>query len=185
MSQLDLLDAIVNVKPPVQREDSAVFSACGTWRFSLTRELGGERVCAFLGANPSTATKIKNDQTISKDVGFATRWECGRLIKVNVAAYVDRNPDGMFAAEKAGIDVYGGAENERAIREAIAAVRETDGLFVVASGNIIPLEKLYPVIGWIEEGGVTPWCLGMNQTGTPKHPLYLSYKTPLQEYKRR
>lgn len=183
MSQLDLFNTLLSASVP--REDTAVFSSCGTFRFSLTRELGGDRACVFLGANPSKANATENDPTIRKDIGYAERWGCGRLIKVNVAAYVATDPDDMYAAAKAGIDVYGGADNDRAILESIIAVRESRGLFVVASGNIIPLERLYPVIARIEAEGVTPWCLGTNQNHTPKHELYLGWETPLQEYKRR
>lgn len=182
MSQLDL--DLSRSPKPAHREDTAVFSPCGTYRYSLTRELGGERVCAFCGANPSVATAVKNDQTVSKDVGFATRWGCGRLVKVNAHAYIAQEPEDMYAAAKAGVDVIG-PDNDAAIRAAVIAVRETNGLFVLASGNIIAIERVDQVLAIVREvGGVTPWCLGTNKNGTPGHELYLSYETPLVEYRR-
>lgn len=181
MSQLDLFSA----SKPAKREDTAVFSPCRTWRFSLHRVLGGDdRVCAFIGANPSVANEIKNDHTIAKDVGFATRWGCGRLIKVNCAAYVATDPDDMYAAAERGIDVTGGAENDAAIRAAVVAVRDTSGLLVLTSGNIIALGRLDQVLAIVRAERVTPWCLGINGNGTPKHNARIGYETPLVEYRR-
>jgi len=61
------------------RPDTARFSECGTYRYNLTRELGGERPLVICGLNPSVATRDKNDPTIRREIGFAKLWQSEAL----------------------------------------------------------------------------------------------------------
>ena len=58
-------------------ENNAVFSACGRYRYVLTRQVSaGTRPATFILLNPSTADATKDDPTIRRCVGFARRWGC-------------------------------------------------------------------------------------------------------------
>jgi len=190
MSQLDLFTtsaarpdgADSNRAQP--RGDSAVFSPDGVYRYVLERDLGGDRLVVLVGCNPSVANAEENDNTISKEVGFVTRWGCGRLVKVNAFAFVETKPKLMRAAAKAGTDIVG-PENDDYIRRAISRVLLGDGLLVLACGNDVPGKRLLEIEHLVRFSGVTPMCLGRNgkdHRGAPKHTLYLPYSTPLVPY---
>ena len=54
---------------------SAILSACGLYRYTLTRDaalLGSGRML-FISLNPSVADAERNDPTVRKDIGFASR----------------------------------------------------------------------------------------------------------------
>jgi len=36
---------------------------------------------------------------------------------------------------------------------------------------------------WLKKNVLKPKCFGKNKNQTPKHPLYLSYNTPLVDYR--
>ena len=64
----------------------AVFSADRTYRFLLTREVGGgEGAVNFVLLNPSTADEERDDPTIRRCVGFARSWGFGLLLVTNVS----------------------------------------------------------------------------------------------------
>ena len=158
-----------------RRPDTARFSPCGTYRYELTRELGGDRPLVICGLNPSIATADKNDPTIRKEIGFAKLWGCGRLVKVNAYAYVATDPKDMRRAAKSGIDVIG-PENDLRIREAVELARLTGGIVLVAWGkNIRPSRQAE--ISYVF--GDDAMCLGINNDGSPTHPLYIPYERPL------
>jgi len=162
------------------RPDTARMSPCGAYRYTLTRELGGDRPLVICGLNPSTATAEVNDPTIRKEIGFARLWQCGRLVKVNAYAYRATDPADMKRARKAGVDVNG-PDNDEAIRQAIGLVVLAKGVLLVAWGNHIEPQRQRDIERLIRFGGAEALCLGTNKNGTPVHPLYIPYeRTPIQ-----
>ena len=161
---------------------TAKISACGLYRYELTREFGSSRPLVICGLNPSTATADIDDATIRKEVGFAKLWNCGRLVKVNAYAYRATKPDDMKRAYKNGVDIVG-PENDASIVAAIELAKTEDGIVLVAwganiswKGNTLRQQKLARLFGDIAE------CLGTNDDGTPKHPLYIPYERPRQRW---
>ena len=151
----------------------AKFSPCGQYRYWLERDLGYQRPLVICGLNPSIATATKNDPTVRKEMGFAQRWGCGRLVKVNAYAFIATDPNVMKKARKAGRDVVG-PDNDAAIVRAAEVARECDGIFLVAWGaNIEPQRQAE--IDLLIRMIVTPMCLGQNGDGSPVHPLYIPY----------
>lgn len=162
------------------RADTARFSPCGRFRYTLTRELGGDRPLVACGLNPSVATAEKNDPTIRKEIGFARRWGCGRLVKVNAYALVATDPRVMKRERAAGVDVVG-PENDDAIVQAATLARECRGLFLVAWGrNIEPHRQ--SAISFVIGSIVPLMCLGKNGDGSPAHPLYIPYEREIEPW---
>lgn len=161
-----------------RRPNTATFSPDEMHRYTLTRELGGTITLLAMGLNPSKATAEIDDQTIRKDMGFARIWGCGRIVKTNAYGYRATDPEDMKRARNAGIDVIG-PDNDAAIRKALDDLLRSDGRLLVAWGNHIEESRQRAIAGIIAESTITPYCLGTNQNGTPKHELYLKFSTPL------
>lgn len=174
---------------------AAVISECGKYRYWLERYPTGadpidlsfdrERCSAmvFLMANPSTADAEKDDPTIRKCVGFAKRHGHQLLVVVNVLAGRSTDPKGLLTM---GDPV--GPENYKYLRQATELPHES--LMVCAWGNAIDkrlrnhISKALDVLGAGESWslGRELYCFGKTADGSPRHPLMLSYSTPLEIY---
>lgn len=158
---------------------SAVISACGTYRYLLTRHTEGPgrgfgkhfRV-VFVLLNPSTADATKDDPTVRRCVGFARRFGAERLDIVNVFGLRATDPK-----ELRGHPDPVGPLNDRFVREAA----EEANLVIVGWGAMRPILKdRLPLLALF---GVEVHCLGTTRTGSPKHPLYLPAGAPLLVWK--
>ena len=153
---------------------SAVFSKCGLYRYELRRQWAhGETVC-FIGLNPSTADATKDDPTIRRCIRFARDWGCSGLVMVNIFAYKSTKPVSMFEAAKpksilgsGGVDIVG-SENDDYIHNAIMKSKIT----IAAWGNHGDTAHAQELANKYDLH-----CLGLNKTGTPKHPLYVKAET--------
>jgi hypothetical protein len=146
------------------REDIALFSECGQFRYLLTREFGGDSTCLFIMLNPSTADAEQNDPTIRRCISFAKREGFGRLEVVNLYAFRSASPSVLFSAEDSV-----GPTNDHEIE---VALTRADSV-VVAWGNHAEQERVTKVIELIERSGKVPNCFGLTKLWQPKHLLYL------------
>ena len=152
---------------------SAVISPCERYRYILRRqwEEGNQiKWMAFIMLNPSTADAEQDDQTIRKCIGFAKRERCGGLIVVNLFAYRATDPKELpLVPDKFGPDFF--HYFPMGISEA--------NIIVAAWGSneSVRISHIKAILGYR-----TVYCLGTNQNGSPKHPCYLSLKTPLEEF---
>lgn len=130
--------------------------------------------------NPSKARHDISDPTMRKCVGFAKRGGAGGILIVNMAAYSETHPRNVVAAMRAGKDVIG--PHNFAVLQWALSRPSVVGLNIAAWGIIPP--KLRNVM----QNSVTqfkcsrPKCLGRTADGSPRHPLMLSYDTPLEDY---
>lgn len=168
MSQLSLLDL------PKPR---AVFSPCSqhmncpeeckgrVYRYQLEWPTGapGDRRVLFCLANPSTATHLEPDRTVtrcigySRDMGFA--W-CGIA---NARAWRETDPD-LVPPGPRGV----GPRNAEHVLE---MVRRAE-LVICGWGKLGGTQG--PVmLDLICSAGKTPHALSLNDDGSPEHPLYL------------
>lgn len=143
---------------------SAMFSPCRLYRYDLWRRWSNDPVCVFIGLNPSTADATKDDPTIRKCVGYATRWGYGSICMVNLFAFRASNPKDMLAAEYPI-----GADNDAVLRSRVAGA----AIVIAAWGKYG---------GYMNRGKIvmtmlsaTLQCLKHNKDGSPSHPLYLPY----------
>lgn len=157
---------------------SAVFSACKTWRYRLERDIDpllGGPVAALIGINPSYAGAERNDQTISKDIGFGKRLGWRRIIKGNVYGFVATDiRDLAKAADPIG------PENDEHLEEIIS---DAD-LVIPVWGT---LDKLPPALRnrWRRIVALASiyekplHCFGTTNDGQPRHTARIGYDTSL------
>lgn len=184
-------------------DTGAVISACGRYRYRLWREwrgthdpkhwwwmkhgdgkpvldgagasLGEPKACVFIMLNPSTADGNHDDATIRRCIDFARRWKYERLEVVNLFAYRATQPEVLLTLN---LGAAVGPNNLETVTELVADA----GLVVCAWGNHgTYLSQWDTVLGWC--GNSKLYCLGVTNSGQPKHPLYLPRNTPLRLFK--
>lgn len=148
----------------------AVFSACGKYRYRLWRRWDDRLPpLAFLMLNPSIAGEVQNDPTVTRCIKRAQLGGFGSLEVVNLFALVSTDPQALYNPD---VDPVG-PENDAAI----AQVAQTAGKLVCAwSNHGRHLGREGHVMNLLNRIGVTPHVLMLNKDGTPRHPLYVSYK---------
>jgi len=153
--------------------NEAHISACGNYRYLLTREFGGESTCLFVMLNPSSADSEVDDPTIRRCISFAKREGFGRMEVVNLYAFRTADPSALFAAEDPA-----GVENDCEIRHAI----DRSNAIVLAWGNHATPERAVAVQRIVANSGKPTVSFGVTKQGSPRHPLYLSSTTLLVEF---
>ncbi|PZU87882.1 MAG: hypothetical protein DI527_18105 [Chelatococcus sp.] len=160
---------------------TAVITACGRYRYRLAYELGGEGPSVSVGMiNPSTADGVALDATMRKVIGFARMLRARQLVVWNLFAWRDKDVRALARA----VDPVG-PENDAWTERAL---RETE-IRIVAWG---PSAKLparlrdrWRLATAIAAGaGAELQCWGTAGDGQPRHPLMLSYATPLTPWER-
>jgi hypothetical protein len=153
-------------------EQNAVISACGKYRYVLTRQVGtGPRTAAFIMLNPSTADAMNDDPTIRRCIGFARKWGYGQLVVLNLFAFRATDPADL----KQAADPIG-PENRTWFDRTLTG----DGLVVCGWGvHGAHRGQDQVVLGWLRELGISPVALGITKDGHPKHPLYVPYSAEL------
>lgn len=158
---------------------SAIFSACGTYRHRLEREVQPEGVVfAYFGVNPSKAGAIVEDQTTMKWRGFTLINGGRRYIAGNAFGYrATAVRDLASVADPVG---PGNADHINAI------IADAD-ILVPCWGSRIKLPKhlrihLDDLMVRLLGSGKPVKVFGRTSSGDPKHPLMLGYDTPLTEW---
>ena len=154
---------------------SAKFDPTGLYRYSLGRcwHSPGPEV-AFVMLNPSTADATHDDPTLRACIQFAQRWEYGSLRVVNLFGYRTPHP-----AELKTVDDPVGSENDDYLIEAVEQAQRV----VLAWGNWGDLKgRDRTVLTLLKPYRDKLSCLQNNQSGQPRHPLYIKRSTPLQRF---
>ena len=140
----------------------ARFSFCYRYRYSLERSWdGGKGRVLFIGLNPSTADHKRDDPTIRRCVGFAKSWGYQSMEIVNLFAFRSACPKGL----KAVSDPVG-KQNDRWIRNA----EKRSDITIACWGSInMGRGRAAKLIKKLKY----PYCLKINQTLEPAHPLYM------------
>jgi hypothetical protein len=142
------------------------------YRWTLHRVFGSGECLRFIMLNPSTADALKDDPTIVKCLGFATRLGFGSIDVVNLFPFRATKPTVMWAAQKDGVDIGGGVQGKRHLQ---AALRAPNGLTIAAWGANVRND--HPRVRWLmeQEGADRLHCLSRTKRGEPCHPLMLPY----------
>lgn len=123
---------------------------------------------AFVGLNPSYADEDINDPTINRCIDFTKRWGYGGFYMINLFAFISTDPNGLSTTS----DPIGTKNNEN-IKEIIGKVDKV----ICAWGNNGTLNNRHNEVLQLIPN---PYCLKLNSSGQPAHPLYLkSDLTPI------
>lgn len=155
---------------------SAVISVCGKYRYWLERKLANpnKSVCVFIMLNPSTADAELDDPTIRRCKGFAERFECGKLVVVNLFAFRATKPADLYKVKMLNDMV--GPENDAYIRKAL----NLPGITLCGWGSNNALGRDVAIKRMASNMNVNLCCLGKTKNDSPKHPLYLPALAPLE-----
>ncbi len=154
---------------------SAVFSECGTYRYSLRREWDDSKMLlVWCMLNPSKAGADDDDPSVRRVRGFTKReGRYGGFILVNVWALIATDPKDLHAQRSA-------FEPENLIHIQHAAVGRD---VVVAWGaRVARGPGLQNVMRILNGCAASIRCLGYTKGGEPRHPLYLRKDTPFERY---
>lgn len=169
--------------PPLGRRDSAptasladaIISPCEKYRYRLTRRVGpGSRRLVCILLNPSTANAKDDDPTVSRLMAFAKRLGYDILEIVNLFAFRTPSPSECVQQGTNAI----GPDNDRYLNE-LLDLAAVDGTVLCAWGNGLPTKlgvtmtrvRAAYVLALVAARGLTPYCFGTNDDGSPKHPL--------------
>lgn len=155
----------------------ASLSACGQYRWTLSRTWrAGPHVC-FCGLNPSTADHLADDPTTRTWAHFAHAWGYGGYVAVNL--YPFRTPNVAACRRWAdwlnnGPDWYA---RDRIMDNVHVIAREAkrSALFVACWGNGAWDDEFVDHVCEDIQAGEAPWpdihCMGRTMLGNPVHPM--------------
>jgi len=146
----------------------------GDYRYLLWRRwaLSCESV-VWVMLNPSTADAEIDDPTIRRCVGFARDWGYGGIYVVNLYGLRATDPDELL-----GHPNPVGPRNDDYITAAISRVACIVAAWGGEAGRRAHAERTHAVMDLLRTLAI-PRCLGLTQTGHPRHPLYVPAATPL------
>ena len=155
----------------------AIFSKCGLYRYALWRRWDENKpMLVTIGLNPSTADEKVDDNTMKKLRKLAERNGFGAFIMMNLFAYRATDPKEMIR-----VDEPVGPHNMFYMGSAcghantILCAWGRDG---VHKGQDEVVMQLLDKVA----SRTKICCLGVNNNGTPKHPLYQPDNTVFQGY---
>jgi len=153
---------------------SAVFSDCGNYRYRLDRRWDMQRPpLAFGMLNPSTANEIKNDATIERCERRARQLGFGSLIVWNLFAYRTVSPKTLRAFPNPV-----GPENDNFIRDVMIETSRRGGTIIAGWGSHGLFQERYLYAAELAyQLHIDLYCLGITNSGQPRHPLYVSYES--------
>ena len=146
----------------------AIYSDCEAYRYLLQIVWDESAPMAmFVMLNPSTATELANDPTVERCEIRARRADFGGVCIGNIFAYRATDPRELQRVA----DPIGAGNDAIIARHAGLA-----GAVICAWGNHGVLLGRGEAVHAMLRGQVGAlWHLGLNKSGQPKHPLYISY----------
>jgi hypothetical protein len=122
-----------------------------------------------IGLNPSTANTVQDDPTIRRIKSLARSWGYGGFYMLNLFTYITPYPEELLQCLDA---TFCADLHLTKYAKEVDKVIFAWGNFKVAEQRAKEVKRLFP----------NAYVMGINQNGSPKHPLYLSGKTQLNKY---
>lgn len=140
---------------------SATFSPCRRYRYTLWRWWGDGPYCMFVGLNPSTADETLDDPTVRRCIGYARDWGYSGLCMTNLFSFRATLPRDMKACAEPIGNMNNAYLRECALRAGIViAAWGKDGGFRGRDREVV---DFLPPLHYLR----------LNKDGSPAHPLYL------------
>ncbi|MYT57691.1 DUF1643 domain-containing protein [Streptomyces sp. SID7834] len=153
---------------------TAEISACGRYRYRLTREWSDALPPAtFVMLNPSTADADQDDATVRKCMRYARRWGCGSLVVVNLYAWRATDPGKLPVDEH----LRTGPDADAWLSQAALDALDSGGPLVAAWGTHATEQRVADVLTLPGMNRLT--ALSTTRNGHPGHPLYLRSEAQL------
>jgi hypothetical protein len=153
---------------------SADISDCGRYRYLLTRRWAAGEVVLFVMLNPSTADAERDDPTLVRCSRRARELGFGGLCVANLFAWRSTDPKVLHSVP----DPVGPANDE-----ALQTAAERAAMIVCAWGAGGALHtRGAAVAARLRAIGRPVSHLGLTALGEPRHPLRVSYRTPLTPF---
>lgn len=155
--------------------NQCIFSADGRYRYRLRhtiKDADSQRIIVWIGCNPSVANQQRHDPTVRREIDFSRRWGFGEYVKVNIFGLVSPYPKDLY---ESGDPI--GDENDYWIVETariancIVCCWGTHGSHHDRGAQVRQILRPYQM-----------HVLGLNQDGSPAHPLYLPKATTLRPW---
>lgn len=152
----------------------AVLSDDGQYRYWLERTWNASRPpLVWIMLNPSTADAKVDDATIRVCMGRAHKLVAGGIIVVNLFAYRATRPADLYHQ----VDPIGPENNAYLLR-----AMEIDSVRIVVAWGAHGVYRgrdraVWELFNTLRRDPL--YCLGTTKGGSPKHPLRISYDTPL------
>lgn len=146
---------------------TALYSACGRYRYRLSRIWGPGAPLLWVMLNPSTATEMRNDPTVERCERRTRAMGFGSFTVCNLFAWRSTDPAGLRrVADPVG------PGNDGVILAAAAGA----GLILCAWGTDGAQEgRGAQVAALLRAAGHPLHHLGQTRGGQPRHPLYVAY----------
>lgn len=137
----------------------------GLYRYELEYPTGidDDRMALFCLANPSTATHLKPDPTVTRCIGYSRAWGYGWCGVANARAWRETNPK-LVPADPEAI----GPDNDAHI---LSMARRA--AVVVFGWGELGGKRGADVFRLLHDAGIAPHALKLTKSGAPGHPLYL------------
>lgn len=153
-------------------QSRAVYSGCESYRYFLGRTWDDGPRLLYIMLNPSKATELANDPTIERCERRARALGYGAVGIVNLFAWRETSPQLLRRA-----DDPVGPDNDAQITAAVDWADHTLAAWGVHGDH---LNRHHDVLSLLD--GTPLFTLGLTKYGQPRHPLYVSYATPLQPW---
>ena len=152
---------------PIPTQDSGAISE-GAYRYLLWRTWDASLPRAlWILLNPSMADARKDDPTLRRCKAFTASWRFGGLEIVNLFALRTSYPRDLYQAA----DPVGKENNGRII----AAVRRATCIILAWGAHGRYRQRDQTVLAILAAHATfAPCCLGITQSGSPRHPLYIA-----------
>lgn len=139
----------------------AIFSKDRIYRYALWRIWNRHKPkVMFICLNPSTADEINNDPTLNRCISYSKSWNYGGVIITNLFAYRSTNPENLKYAKYPV-----GKKNDRWIK---SFSKKSDKTVCAWGNNGKFLNRAEKVTKFFKK----KYCIGVNKSGEPSHPLY-------------
>ncbi|MEM9161944.1 MAG: DUF1643 domain-containing protein [Cyanobacteria bacterium P01_F01_bin.4] len=163
---------LTTVKDGIER--SAIFDATGQYRYSLERRWPAQssmdrRKVTFIMLNPSRADAQQDETTLRACIQFAQVWEYNVLEVVNLFAYCTAEPKVLKTVKE--------PVGEACDRYLLAATQSSEKIILAWGNHGSWLNRDQAVFKLLADQLTKLSCLACNQSGQPRHPLYVPRNT--------